>query len=53
MYTLAMIKRYGQEVVDDMIAKAKEVYKIPTRQLEEMIDEYTARVVVLLSTKKI
>lgn len=36
-----------------MILQEKETYKIPTWRIEEMIDEYKAKTVVLISQKQL
>lgn len=52
-YSLWMIDQYWLEKVQEMKQKSKEVHKIPTYELESIIEYYTARVEELAKEKGI
>ncbi len=51
MYTIYMVKEYGQEKVDQMRLDMKKVYKIPIYELQEKIDHYKQEVILLEQSK--
>ena len=40
-----MQKQYGIEEVDKMISKSKEVYKLSTPEIQDIIDQYTNEII--------
>lgn len=44
LYTRYMQNRYWVETVDEMIKKSKEVYKLQTYEIEEIINKYTDKI---------
>ena len=44
-YTRYMQNEYGIDTVDRMVAESKKVHKLPTSELEAIIDDYTNKIV--------
>lgn len=53
VYTRRMIENYGIELVDEMLVRKNEIYKIDTPDLEEMIKEYKEKVKILRESKSL
>lgn len=49
-YTKYMIDRYGREFVDELETKSRQIYKVSTVELQEMIETYKEKVKDLLQS---